>query len=134
MPKVVKRPGEVLVLHRNYNIQWVPDKHWSKQGLDKANRGQTDTVTGDIYVRMEWEGSNAHEDVLREVLLHEIMHAIGSACMWWNTWDIIDRKKRKDYHEIEECLISTWTPVLLKTMNDNPAVMAYLLGIKGGAN
>lgn len=131
MAKFIPRPDVVIVGHRTYRILWHEQSEWKKRGLDDGNRGFTQHAAGLIHLRLSFEedeGENrASECMLREILLHELLHACSSVSMVWNAWDALKHDEQVDYGTTEELINAAQSPVLLTVIKQNPMLMAYLL-------
>lgn len=123
--KFVPRPDHVRLGTRTYDIRWLSEEEWPHE--DNGQRGVTKHVTQEIIIRLAPDHEVAKDEQFREVLVHEILHAVSSCSMAWNVWDVINRDVRDDFNQVEEVLVGLWAPWLLGVFKDNPGVMAYLL-------
>lgn len=113
-----ERPAGVTVGPSTYDISYDADELARRDKADRANRyGMADHGQLRIIV----EGTNP-EDVVRETLCHEILHAVidvhGLAAH-------LDDRGSVD--ETEERIVAGLSPALLDTLRRNPAVAAYLI-------
>jgi hypothetical protein len=122
----VQRPSKVRIGVRTYAIKYLNDDQWHAGDHQDDERGECNNVTGTISVRAKVGEWSHDEPQVREILWHELMHACASTSMAWNTWDMMD-KSRLTYDDMEEWMVGGWSPVQLKMMMDNPALMRYLL-------
>lgn len=122
--KFIPRPDYVVVGHRRYGIQWLTENEWREQRFDDGNRGLSAHAAGLIHLRLDFDGDQAREDMLREILLHEILHCATSASMVWNSWDL---HSEHEYENDEEAIVGASAPWLLMILKQNPHVVAYLL-------
>lgn len=125
--KFVSRPDSVIVAHRTYHIHWLEQDQWIAEGIDDGLRGWTEHASGRILIRLSFEDARSADDMLREIVLHEILHACTSVSMVWNSWGPLDNEKCQEFATIEELIIGAMSPVLLRVLLDNPNVLAYLL-------
>lgn len=111
------RPVAVTVGFYELAIKWIPEAEWTKpEGLDPTLCGQFDADKGHILMRV---GKDTHEQMLRETLWHEILHAC-----WWHM-ALSDHPVEKG-EEQEEEIIKRITHASLQVVQDNPEVMAYI--------
>lgn len=102
-----------------YTIEWVSEKKWL-QIDDETKAGTCWYALGAIRIRLENHGHPHHEDVLRELLLHEILHAC------WND-TAMDTHGQISKDELEEWVVGCLTPPLIQVLSDNPRVADYIL-------
>lgn len=130
MPRFIPKPEHIIVGHRTYTVNWLTEEEWHMNPhLDNDNRGQTDNVDGNICVRLfqgRDDGGDAAIDMLREVLLHEVMHAVSTISMVWNSWGIHSERFKDDWDGVEEVIVGGWAPPLLQVLRDNPEFVKWL--------
>jgi hypothetical protein len=71
-----RRPTKVKVGWANWTIQYLNEKQWLDHPETSDNGGETHAATQSIYIRLEHPSGTCNEVTLREVVLHEILHAI----------------------------------------------------------
>jgi len=117
MPKP-RRPTSLRIGWATWKVRWLTDKQWAKQAPDHPDEGGL-TYTGclEIWVRKHHAMS---EDMMREVLLHEILHAaVATAAVG----PALGRVKKRD---IEETAVAAIAGPLLGALRDNPGLADYL--------
>lgn len=111
------RPTAVTVGFYELAIKWIPDDKWVKpEGIDPSACGQFDADRGHILMRVT---PDTHEQMLRETLWHEILHAC-----WWHM-GLSDYPVVKDDAQEEE-IVKRITHASLHVIQENPGVMAYI--------
>jgi hypothetical protein len=115
------RPRKARVGHLTFSITWVKEADWAglkdRIGSEVEDAGGlTNGVTEDIFVRLN---DNITENNLKEVLLHELMHA----CYYVSMKNYDNLFKEED---AEEALIRYISPHLLSVLRDNAPVRRYL--------
>lgn len=113
------RPTSLVLGHLTFNIVWIPERKWLKK-KDPAKCGLFHADIGLISMRLENDGRPMSEDNLREVLLHEILHA----CWFLGSMDARGALKDKD---LEEWVVANITFPLVGVIMNNPDVFAYLM-------
>lgn len=88
--------------------------HFNKAASD---HGETDTDTHNIYIN-----TNYPEDVQKETLNHEIMHAILT--------DFPNFGKEGSSSEREEEVIRHMSPILVQVYKDNKWARDFVFGVK----
>lgn len=112
------RPSSVKVGFYEYAIIWATEEEWLSGGFDVEKQGTCDANGARLNIRIT---PNVHEQILRETLLHEIIHAI-----WWTLGLREFPIKTKDLEASEEEMVLRLTHPLLAVIQENPDVMAYL--------
>lgn len=105
-------PPVVTVGGRTYTIH--SDEETSRLTSDDGSRGMTFTERLRIHLNAEMP-----DDLIRETLLHECMHA---------AWDFVGLGKAGAIAEHEEQAIKALAPVLVDMLRRNPEIVAYLVG------
>lgn len=121
--KFIPRPDAVRIGHRMYEIVYLTDQEWRTADYGD-NRGITLHAVGRIALLLDYDGDIVCEAVLRETLLHEVLHACTNSSMLWNTWD---HMKDYEWNHAEEAIVGAMSPLALGMLRDNPEVLAYLL-------
>lgn len=112
------RPSLVKVGHLDFKVKYLPDKEWQKdEDLEDSAMGLTECTSARIWIRLF---DNQNETVTREVLLHEILHAI------FYVTSLSEIRPNKDW---EETSIRAIAPTLLSVLRHNPKVSIYLSGV-----
>lgn len=115
--KPAPRPTSVKVGFYELAILWIADDQWTvPNGNDPGLQGSADMQDGCIRMRVQ---KDVHEQLLRETLWHEILHAC-----WWHM-GLSDHPVAQDKDQEEE-IIKRITHASLQVLQDNPDVMAYL--------
>lgn len=112
------RPKLVRVFFLDYHINWYTEAEWLMSPLDDNLQGQCDSQASCIHIRIQPAVS---EQILRETLLHEILHAI-----WWHMGLRDNPVKHDDAEVNEEEMILRVSHGLLTVQQDNPDLMRYL--------
>jgi len=102
----MKLPDSVLVGHRDIQIV----KLSTNEALTDGIHGNYQSCTGTIQLNTTLEDNH-----LREVLLHEILHAI------YDIYNIQDE-------DTEERIVSTYAPAMIKLFMDNKQIYKLLRG------
>jgi hypothetical protein len=105
----VKLPAAVKVGCRTYTIR--TDQAAARRLREDGDRGRTRAEAGEIVI-----DSSLADDMLRETLLHEVLHA---------AWDVTPLRL-EPYEEHEEAVITAFAPLLLDALRQNPRLVAYL--------
>lgn len=116
------RPSAVKVGYLDLKIKWLDGKAWDRLGEEHAGTGGlTYWGTGEILIRTQFDGSlNVHEVVLKEVLLHEILHACYQAGGMANS------HVPEEPQALEEQIVAMLSVPLLQVLRDNAPVARYL--------
>lgn len=77
--------------------------------------GECDVVTATLTIAV-----GMPDDVERETVLHETLHAIQAVL-----GNPVEHKRGSD---LEEAFVASTSPLLLDTLRRNPALVTYLLG------
>jgi len=115
-PTTPNRPKKVFFL--DYHINWYSEAEWLMSPLDNNLQGQCDSHASCIHMRQQ---PYVHEQILRETLWHEILHAI-----WWHMGLRDNPVRTEDYEANEEEIILRLSHGIVTVQQDNPKVMAYL--------
>lgn len=110
------RPDKVKVGPWTYEIHWLSDKKWIKDGHNRNWGGESGHIENKIYMRV----GQAAEGTLQETLLHEIIHCVFTVVG-------LNHYMKPKGGSQDEYIIHSMTPTLLSTLQDNPEVMAYLV-------
>lgn len=113
------RPNSVRIFFLDYHINWYTEPQWLMSPLDDNTQGQADSTASCIHMRVQ---PHAHEQILRETLLHEVLHAI-----WWHMGLRDNPVKHEDADVNEEEMILRLSHGMLTVQQENPALMRYLL-------
>lgn len=111
------RPSEVEVGFLTFKINWLTPEEWKNSGHDAEHDGNTEQGKAIINICLS-EGYP--EQSLREVLLHEILHA----CWYVSGLTFYPGNKEKD---IEEYLVTIQALELINVLQKNPKVVKYLM-------
>jgi hypothetical protein len=103
--------------YMDVTVRWLDDKAWKEAGLADNEGGQFDGAGATISVRLA-EGQ--HDIHLREILLHEVLHA----CYYVSGISVNDDPRVVP--DIEEFTVARVSPVLLEILRDNPALSKFL--------
>lgn len=114
------RPKTLRVGHMTYKISYIHEAKWLEME-DETKAGTCWYGVGKIHIRLENHGQPHHEDVLRELLLHEALHAC------WND-SAMDSHGSIDKAELEEWFVGCLTPPLIQVLSDNPVFADFVLG------
>lgn len=115
---MTNRPTEIKVGYLSFSIKYVSDFVWTKQkDLDQNASGLMEGVSGKIWVRLT---TNQHESVTKEILLHEVLHAI------FFVTSLYAAKPGKDW---EEYTVRHTAPALLDVLVSNPELTKYLTSV-----
>lgn len=115
-----KRPTKLITGHLTWEIRYLPDAEWPRDSLDKC--GLTLPVPSQILVRLDGDGETMSEDNLREVTLHEVLHAI------YHSTALNHYLRPGDDSDLEEYTVAMLSGPLLAVLRSNPELMSYLLG------
>lgn len=110
------RPDSVVVGNTKFEIKWQDQGQWIVNGQDHDGANGVMKYE-DCYIGIL---TSNNENAMREVLLHEIQHAI------WSFIGLIDHTGA-ELDDQEEYLITMTTPILLQVLRANPDVCKYLL-------
>lgn len=118
----MKRPKSVRVgWLREVKIHWLSNKKWRKhESLDDHEGGCFFGGSKEIYIRLV---DDQHEDLNRETLWHEIIHAVYFETNIVNTQNVIRHK------HMEEAVVGSLSGPLLAVLRDNPKILKYLLQV-----
>ena len=107
----VKRPTQVWIGAHLYSIEYDHEKMMVKCGAERKSLLGVSNHH-DLFILVD---DDVAEQVIRDVLWHEIMHCIWAEC------------GMQDLDMSEEDIIGLMTPRLVSMMRVNPDVMAYML-------
>jgi hypothetical protein len=124
--KFATKPDSIKVGHRTYKVLWLLSEEWKAHDLEDDHRGLTDHAAQVIHVRLDFEGSEAHKDMLQEVLTHEVLHCVVNTSMMWNMWEAT-KSERDDFPSVEEWFVGIQAPLLVQIYHDNPEYMKWVL-------
>lgn len=122
------RPSVLAIGHVTWTVEYLKADAWAKYNADSPDDDYGDNNRGEC----QWAKCNiaildeSTEDMIRDALYHEIMHAVWGVC----GLSYINEKNQlpKDPYAREEFLITLAAPAMLQFMGDNPNVVAYLMG------
>jgi len=117
--KALSRPQRVKVGYIPFEVEYLDDEQWRKRGLEEGDGGNLFGYKGSILVRTFDE---LHENNVREVLLHEVLHA----CAYISGLSVEGEYHRLD--DVEETFVARISPVLLDVLRSNPSLLKYLVG------
>lgn len=113
------RPTSVKVGWADFSISYIANEEWGKKHPNhEDDSGLMWAVDQTIAVRCQDE---VHEQVIRETLLHEIMHAV-----WYISY--LTYKKPNEFLDFEEEIVRHSSGPMLSVLQDNPILVKYLLG------
>lgn len=108
-----------MIMGCRWAILYHDEKSWNKnEALDNGNSGETWTHKHEIHVRVNVVDALG----MRDIVLHEIMHAALATTGATYTTRHIQKK------DMEEFMVISLTPPLLAVLSDNPGLLAWLLG------
>lgn len=117
--KKSERPTSLKLGHLRFEILWREDSDWP----DKDKCGLTLPMQGAIMVRLNDDSPDGGgwytEDNLREILVHEIIHAA------YHVSSLTHYPRPKD-GDIEEYVCSILAGPIAQVFQDNPKVVKYL--------
>lgn len=115
----VPRPDAVKVGHMTFGIEYVTEQEWLEHysGYEEDG-GLTFHNWSKIVIRLV---PGITDMVIREVLLHEVLHAIWSTSMLSHWAGDLAADK------IEEGIIQAQSPMMLGVLKDNPAFLTYII-------
>ncbi len=117
--KPTPRPTSLKVGHLDFDILWLDEEEWKAHpDVEEDKAGHMAGWQSLIIVRVQ---SKISESNLREILLHEVVHAAFYVCGLWN-----EPVHRHD--DVEEAFIMRTAPVMLQVFRDNPDFVKYLTG------
>lgn len=113
--KALKRPESVRVGFSVYRVEWLEDKDWPEE--NKEDGGLCYNGKALIQIRTN---PLFDESIMRECLLHEVMHAI-----WFHN-GLATRPPKGNEDDREEIVIGSLSPGILAVVQDNPTLFEYL--------
>lgn len=108
----MKKPAKVRVLHRTIPI-W-----WSAERINRASRDEGEPLHG-VYRAGEILVAPDSDEVERETLLHEILHALIDQTALASDGGPLNG-------DAEEQVVRTLSPLLLHTLRSNTALTRWL--------
>jgi hypothetical protein len=114
-----KRPTSVKIFFLTYRINYYTEPEWLASPLDNDLAGQCDSNASCMHIRIS---PSIHEQMLREVVLHEILHAI-----WWHMGLRDNPIQADDVEAHEEEHVLRTSHGLMPVMQENPKLMAWLM-------
>lgn len=115
MSDKVKRPKKIVVGHVTYRVHYYEEAEWLGGPQDNDLVGYYEAPQACIHIRLV---PNCHENFLREVMVHEIIHAV------WFHQNIRDVEVDESG---EEKVVANVALGLLPVLRQNPKLMAWLL-------
>ena len=109
----MKKPTKIRILHRTIPIRWSPS------AINRASREEGEPLHG-VYRSGEILISPDTNDVEKETLLHEILHALIDQTALASDGGPLNG-------DSEEQVIRTLSPLLLHTLRNNQALTRWLL-------
>ena len=114
-----KRPTAIQVGYIPFTVEYLEDKEWTERSdLDAGDGGQCNGAKALISVRLAEE---QHEIHVKEILLHETLHA----CFYASGITIND--DLRIVPDIEEHVVARVSLVLMQTLRANPELAAYVM-------
>lgn len=128
MATKVKRPTTLLIGNVEWRVLYLNGAEWTAahyadggDNFDENARGETQWSTGVIAIV-----TDTTEDLIRDVLIHEIMHAVWGCC---GLNAVNDKGQLPDGgFDSEEFIQTLQSPALLSAMRQNTAAFDYLMG------
>lgn len=120
------RPAHVRVGPHTLEIVYLTHKKWTKRGLPGDKVGQFSLQTSHIHIATSDLQDKYSETYLRDILMHEIMHAV------WEVGGLtsaLDNGIPQEVSALDEQVVGQMSPILLGVLLDNPDVLAYLLAV-----
>lgn len=121
--KHADRPEVLKIGLHYYAVDWLTHGEWDARH-DTAQDGMTDASKHLIEIRLHEQVGESH---YQQVLWHEVQHAV------WNAVQINLQPKwsEGDEDDVEERVIVTTSPLFVGVLQDNPALIAYLVSPGG---
>lgn len=119
----VPRPTTLKIGYVDFDVEYVAEEDWIKRGFDDADGGQIDGAKAVISVRCPDEVVEIH---IREILLHEVLHA----CFYVQGLSNDDGAILRTQVNIEEFAISHISPILIDVFRSNPGLSKYLEALR----
>lgn len=114
-----KRPTSLKVGWMDFEVRYLDDDQWhADPNLGDGDGGQCDGARAVISVRLA-EGQ--HDIHVKEILLHETLHACFYAC------GITINDDLRTYPDIEEGVVARIAPFMLSVLRDNPDLATFLM-------
>ena len=111
------RPTELVCGVHTMVIEWLSNTAWRNRELIEEAKGHHDWERGTITMRL----TGCSEQLLRETLLHEVMHAVIAMSGLQKHWP------SGTSEDPEEVLVEFSSVALLQVMQANPALVSYLM-------
>lgn len=118
MAKDVARPLVMNLLHITWTFEYLEHDDWN--ATDARKSGVTYCNKNNMKVRLSDEDGAYSEANIREIVLHEMQHAI------WFSMQLGQHKFPDDTEDLEELVTSSLTAPLLAVLRDNPEIVKYL--------
>lgn len=116
------RPTKVKVGWHTFQIRWLTRQQWALEKHDQDSAGSTYISRSLIVLCTHDDDDNKiDEQLLREVLMHEILHAV------WHVSALAYDTVSRDHEDLEEYTLRFISGVILQVLKDNPPVLKYLL-------
>jgi hypothetical protein len=109
----MKKPTKIRVLHRTIPIRW------DAAHINRAAHEEGEPLHG-IYRRGEILISPDNEDVEKETLLHEMLHALIDQTALATDGGPLN-------NDAEEQVVRTLSPILFHTLRNNQALARWLI-------
>jgi hypothetical protein len=115
----VPRPDHVKVGHMTFTIEYVTEQEWLEtyNGYEEDG-GLTFHNWAKIVIRLV---PRITDQVIREVLVHEVLHAIWSVSMLSHWAGELTAEKT------EEGIIQAQSPMIVGVLKENPEFLAYII-------
>lgn len=111
------RPTKLKIGYITFTVEYLRDSVWLRKGLPPGDGGQTHGAAASIKVR---DATDLDEIHVREVLLHEVLHA----CVYASGLAL--EGDPRALLDIEETFVSRTAPTLLDVLRVNPGLVEYL--------
>lgn len=119
---MTSRPKSLKIGWATWTVTYLPDKEWLEHpDTSEGNGGETHAANQRIFIRLEHPSGVCNETSLKEVLLHEILHAIFHTANLG--YGVINLMKRS---ELEETIVGGMSGPLMAVMRDNPTFTRWL--------
>lgn len=122
----MQRPSRVRVGPHTLQIEYLSHKKWTKRGLPGDKVGQFSLHTMNIFIATSDLQDEYSEGYMREVLMHEILHAVWEVGGLTSALEVAIPDSAA---ALDEQVVGQMSPVILGVLLDNPDVLAYLLAV-----
>lgn len=113
-----KRPTSLKIGWMDFEVRYLDDEEWTAEpSLSEGDGGQCDGAIAVISIRL---AEHQHDIHVKEILLHEVMHACFYAC------GITVNEDLRTVPDIEEHVVFRTAPFMLGVLRDNPDLAAFL--------